>query len=994
MHKFKNPPLISVTAYGNPSLLNSVIGAHQYYSYVPHYYLHYENDMNIWQRLYNFVVHIVELYDRGAVFNPKLDKLMKEKFGSNYPTITELEQRTAIAFVNTHPSYQVAAPLPENVIAVGGLHIRETKPLPKDLQDFIASSNKGAILFSLGTFVRTSLMDIEKQKIILDAFEQLPDYHFLWKFEEQTIDIELPKNVIIRPWLPQSDILAHPKVKAFFSHCGLLSTQEAIYRGVPILGIPIAYDQKTNLLKSIQLGFAEGINFQTMTTEIIKEKLQQILEDPKYLINMKKVSTQFRDQKEKPIDRAIWWTEWVLRNPNADFLKSPVLRLGFISGNSYDVIAIITIVLAAISLLVAKLLISYIRQVVLNWNQTYNHTKSDILAHPRIKAFIPHSGNPCTIWIEHLFAIFMSSIGLLSTHEAIYKGVPTIGIPFSSERKRNLLKCIRLGFAEELNFQTMTTEIVKEKLKQVLKNSKYSENAKKMLANVNAANILILSALPSYSHHKWNSVIGRALGSRNHNVTILSPYFVKNPPNGVQYLHTDIRQNDFEEYMNKALRRREKLCTIIELFKLAVLTRKMCFSVLQTAAFHQLLDYPHDSFDLIIHDFTGGPCLMPFLHKFKKALLVVATPFSYSTLLSSIIGGHEHYAYVSHTVLAYNTTMTFWQRFINFSVLLAEHFVRQYIILDELDMIMPKYFGSDLPPISQLEKRAKLALINAHPIIDNLGPMLPTVISIAGIHIGEVNDMPMDLELFLNSSKKGAVLFSLGSCIRSDNVPIDKLRLFLDVFSELTNYNFVWKFESNFTSEDLPSNVQILPWIPQADVLAHPKLKAFITHGGLLSLLESIHRGVPMVVIPFLLDQNANMNKMKKLRIAESLDFYSLSFNGTKETLLKVLEDPTYSANVKKLSNVLHDQSEKPLDRAIFWIEWLLRYPNIDNMQSPVQTLGYIVGNSFDIIAFVTIVFVCHIIILIVLFYFGCKKCARRHSNKQLKSYNEKKKQS
>lgn len=60
MHKFKSPPLVSITAYGNPSLSNSLVGGHQYYSYVPHYYLHYENDMNLWQRLYNFGVHVVE----------------------------------------------------------------------------------------------------------------------------------------------------------------------------------------------------------------------------------------------------------------------------------------------------------------------------------------------------------------------------------------------------------------------------------------------------------------------------------------------------------------------------------------------------------------------------------------------------------------------------------------------------------------------------------------------------------------------------------------------------------------------------------------------------------------------------------------------------------------------------------------------------------------------------------------------------------------------
>lgn len=110
------------------------------------------------------------------------------------------------------------------------------------------------------------------------------------------------------------------------------------------------------------MGIAEPIEFRTMTTEIIKDKLKLILENPKYAANMAKLSTQFRDQKEKPLDRAIWWIEWVLRNPNAvDFLKSPVLRFGFIVGNFYDVIFILSIVICVILYFVAKILILYVQ---------------------------------------------------------------------------------------------------------------------------------------------------------------------------------------------------------------------------------------------------------------------------------------------------------------------------------------------------------------------------------------------------------------------------------------------------------------------------------------------------------------------------------------------------------------------------------------------------------------------------------------------------------
>lgn len=55
---------------------------------------------------------------------------------------------------------------------------------------------------------------------------------------------------------------------------------------------------------------------------------------------------------------------------------------------------------------------------------------------------------------------------------------------------------------------------------------------------------------------------------------------------------------------------------------------------------------------------------------------------------------------------------------------------------------MVKYFGRDLPPISQLEKRATLALVNSSPILDHLGPMPDNVIQIGGMHVKETKQLP------------------------------------------------------------------------------------------------------------------------------------------------------------------------------------------------------------------------------------------------------------
>lgn len=101
-----------------------------------------------------------------------------------------------------------------------------------------------------------------------------------------------------------------------------------------------------------------------MTTQIIKDKLEALLENPKYSENVKELSVRFRDQKEKPLDRAVWWIEWVLRNPNAeDFLKSPVLRLGIIVGNSYDIIFIISAAILLVFFFISKTVL-YIRSLI------------------------------------------------------------------------------------------------------------------------------------------------------------------------------------------------------------------------------------------------------------------------------------------------------------------------------------------------------------------------------------------------------------------------------------------------------------------------------------------------------------------------------------------------------------------------------------------------------------------------------------------------------
>ncbi|XP_023702334.1 UDP-glucuronosyltransferase 2B31 isoform X3 [Cryptotermes secundus] len=345
---FNNPPVIAITAYGSPPWFNTIVGNPQILSFTSSYILPFTDHMTFLQRMVNFVLHNVIVYYRTFHHLPNMDNIAQKYFGNSAPLPSEIEKNISLVMVNTHFSVDFPRPLVPAMIPVGGMHIKPGKELPSDLKNFLDNANNGAIFFSLGTNVRSDKMSAVKLKAFLDAFSELPQ-RVLWKWESDTLPGQ-PKNVMLGKWLPQNDILAHPNIHLFMSHAGMLSSQEAIYHGVPVVGIPFLADQFVNIVKLATHGLGVELVYDTLSKQTILDAVHTVLGNHSYRDNMKKLSAIYRDQQETPLQRAVFWTEYVLRHGGSS-LRSVSADLTWYQYFLIDVIAVLIIGISLIFVL-------------------------------------------------------------------------------------------------------------------------------------------------------------------------------------------------------------------------------------------------------------------------------------------------------------------------------------------------------------------------------------------------------------------------------------------------------------------------------------------------------------------------------------------------------------------------------------------------------------------------------------------------------------------
>ncbi|XP_032211124.1 UDP-glucuronosyltransferase 1-6-like isoform X4 [Mustela erminea] len=313
-------------------------------SHIPRCYTQFSDQMTFPQRVANYLVNYLETYLFHCLYSKYKDlasNILKRDV--HLPT---LYQKGSIWLLRYDFVFEYPRPVMPNMVFIGGSNCKKTGVLSQEFEAYVnASGEHGIVVFSLGSMV--SEIPEKKAMEIADALGKIPQT-VLWRYTG-TPPQNLAKNTILVKWLPQNDLLGHPKTRAFITHSGSHGIYEGICNGVPMVMLPLFGDQMDNAKRMETRGAGVTLNVLEMTSEDLANALKTVISDKSYKENIMRLSRLHKDRPIEPLDLAVFWVEFVMRHKGAPHLRPAAHDLTWYQYHSLDVIGfLLAIVLGVV----------------------------------------------------------------------------------------------------------------------------------------------------------------------------------------------------------------------------------------------------------------------------------------------------------------------------------------------------------------------------------------------------------------------------------------------------------------------------------------------------------------------------------------------------------------------------------------------------------------------------------------------------------------------
>ncbi|XP_072752409.1 UDP-glucosyltransferase 2 isoform X2 [Anoplolepis gracilipes] len=408
-------------------------------------------------------------------------------------------------------------------------------------------------------------------------------------------------------------------------------------------------------------------------------------------------------------------------------------------------------------------------------------------------------------------------------------------------------------------------------------------------------NILGICPSVSYSHQQPFQALMKALAARGHKVTVVSTIPLKNPP--PNYENVDLSFS----YQKKDCTGLRHMGAYTLLHKNMWEANELCREQLFSLAINKLIA-GNKTFDAIIIEQLWFQCYYALVKHYNFPVLMGFLSVGNLPYVMDSVGNPDDPNLNPDMAYPFTDKMTIIER-------------TQNILYTTWTRLYYRYW--------HLPRAQRIANEWA-----------------SGVSVYDIDkNFSLEIREFLDNARDGAIYFSLGSNLQTHQLPAGPLTALCNALGSLKQ-RVLLKHDGYMAIH--PTNVKFVKWAPQQAVLAHPRVMAYVMQGGLQSLQEAVHYSVPVVAIPFFGDQLFNARKILDAGIGLTLDIDTMTESSIVQTLREIVENNTYLNNIKSMSAIVQDELIKPMERAVWNVEHVLKFPNSKHLRYYGRDISWI----------------------------------------------------
>ncbi|CAD5213762.1 unnamed protein product [Bursaphelenchus xylophilus] len=464
--------------------------------------------------------------------------------------------------------------------------------------------------------------------------------------------------------------------------------------------------------------------------------------------------------------------------------------------------------------------------------------------------------------------------------------------------------------------------------------------------------LLLNSARIGQSHIFFMGKIADVLVEAGHNVTFYQQdAFTSITKVGTKKAHVIVRPCELgcrDQPSDDVWHNGDELLDNIEVYKIyGKLMGDACESQLKDDSVTDM--FRAQNFDLVIAEHLDY-CAHALAEKAGINKVISASAVMLQPMVLEAMGNPTNIAFTSGLDDDHGSQMTYLQRAKAFLMYPIKRWITWHTFESYPVEAIRKYYRADFNHADAIAK-SSYVFVNIDEHLAYQQPLSEKFVYIGGVgeHMGRDHVLPENINDILEKSKKGVILISFGTIAKSYLLPQERKQELIETFKAFPEYDFIWKYEVDDDVAANLTNVHKLKWTPQSDLLAHPKLLAFVTHGGLNSVSESAHKGKPFVCIPVFGDQNHNCFSAQEKGLAVMIDKHEITQKNMVHALTTVLQT-SYQERSLQFARMMADKPFQPKDRIIGFVQHALKYDVSTALDLPGRKLSIIQYYFVDVI--------------------------------------------